>query len=176
MTFGPNNEFSNKYRRLGIKSSVIIHEVLMWLAAGYCRSTLSHARNWWLHLEDLIILVFHRREKISMIDTWKMLTLLTHSYVGGAMLCNHLKYSEIVWIGTRVPILLNAVFDVSLGIREGFLDLRLPHNPPEKGNTTASFGSPGATTSSVFKKSMGRMKFSRLFRYWPHDSSFLARL
>ena len=32
-------------------------------------------------------------------------------------------------------------------------------NPPEKGNTTTSFGLPRATTSSAFKKCMGRMSF-----------------
>ena len=92
------------------------------------------------------------------------------------MLFNRFKYTEVVWIGTRVPIFLKAVFDVSPGIREGLLYPRLPHNLPGKGNTTTLFGLPRATTSSVFKKIMGRMNFSRLFRYWPRDSSFLVRI
>ena len=90
------------------------------------------------------------------------------------MLFNRFTYNEVVWIGTRVPIFLKAVFDVSPGIREGFLYPRLPHNLPGKGNTTTLFGLPRATTSSVFKKFMGRMNFSKLFRCWSRDSTYLV--
>ena len=90
------------------------------------------------------------------------------------MLFNRLKYSESVWIGTRVPIFLKAVFDVLPGIREGLLDLRYLHNLPWKGNTTTSFGLPRTATSSVFRKVMGRMYCSRLIRYWSRDSDYMV--
>ena len=34
----------------------------------------------------------------------EMLFLLLHIYVGGAIICNHLKDTEVVWIGTRARI------------------------------------------------------------------------
>ena len=103
-------------------------------------------------LGELFTLVRLCRGKIPMTDIWKMLVLLLHIFVGGAMLFNHLKNKEVVWIGTRLPIFLKAVFDVSLGIREGLLDLRFLHNLPGKGNIITSVDLPEATTSSVFKK------------------------
>ena len=153
-------------------------------AAPCWQSFLSHARRWdpcplsglWLHLEGLINLICHRRGKISTMDTWKMLILLSHLNVRGAMLFNRLKYSESVWIGTRVPIFLKAFFDVLPGIQEGLLDPCDLHNLPGKGNTTTSFGLPRTTTSSVFRKVMGRMNFSRLIRYWSRDSGYIIRL
>ena len=75
------------------------------------------------------------------------------------MLFNRLKYNEVVWIGTRVPIFLKAVFDLSFGIREGLLGLRSLHNFAGKGNITISFDLPRTTTSSVFKKFMGKDEF-----------------
>ena len=145
--------------------------MFIWLAAGYCRSTLSRARKWdpcpWsglrLYLEVLTILVLHRRDKITMVDTWKMLTLLPHSCVGNAMLFNRLKYSNSGGIGTRVSIFLTAAFDALLGIREDFLDHRFFTRLTK------------STTSSVSKKFMGKMKFSRLFRYWSRDSGYMVR-
>ena len=110
-----------------------------------------------------------------MMDTWKMLTLLTHSYVGSAMLFNRLKYSESGWTGTHVSIFLKAVFDVLPGIRDGLLDPHFLHNLPGKENTTTSFDLPRTTTSSVFKKFMVSMSFSMLFKYWPRNSGFLER-
>ena len=92
-----------------------------------------------------------------MMDTWKMLTLLPHSHVGGVMLFNRLKYSESGWIGTRVSIFLTAAFDALLGIREGVFDPRFHHNLPGKENTTTPFDVPRTTTSSVSKKFMGKM-------------------
>ena len=50
---------------------------------------------------------------------------------GGAMFFNHLKYNEVVWIGTQVSKILKAVLDVSPGTQEeGLLDLRLLHKLP----------------------------------------------
>ena len=46
------------------------------------------------------------------------------------MLFNHLKYSEVVWIGTRVSTSQMVVFDVLPGILEVLLDLRIPRNFP----------------------------------------------
>ena len=101
--------------------------------------------------------------------------LLFHIYVGGAMLFNHLKYSESSGIGTRVSVFLTAAFDALLGIREGLLDSRLLHNLPGKRNTTTSNDSPRITTSSAYKKFMGMTNFSRLFRYFLQDSGYMAR-
>ena len=52
-------------------------------------------------------------------------------YAGGATHFNHLKYNEVVWIGTRVSIFLMAVFCVLPGILDVLLDLRLLHKFPE---------------------------------------------
>ena len=98
-------------------------------------------------------------------DIWKMLFMLLHIYVGGAMLFNHLKFNEVVWIGTLVFPFLKAVFDVSPGIQEGLLDLRFLHKLQGKGNITTSVDFPEATTSSAFKKFMGRTSFFTPFRY-----------
>ena len=109
------------------------------------------------------------RRRIPMMDTRKMLFLLSPQ-----LLFDHLKYSDFVRIGTRVSIFLTAAFNVLPGIREGsafFL-----RNPSGKENTSTSNGLPRTTTSSVFKKFMGRMSFSRLFRYLLHDSDYMARL
>ena len=128
----------------------------MWFAKRCCRPSVSHARKWdpcplsgqWLHLEDLVALVCHRREKIPMMETWKVLFLLLTFTLEAAVLFNHLEYSEFVRIGTCVPIFLKVVFDVLLGIREGLLDPRLPHNLPGKGNTTASNDLPRITSGT----------------------------
>ena len=84
------------------------------------------------------------------------------------MLFNHLNYNEVVWIGTQVSIFLEAVFDMSLGIQEGLLDLRFLHKLPGKENRTTSVDLPEATTSSPYKKFMD---FFTLFRYKPRASS-----
>ena len=70
-------------------------------------------------MEDLINPVFHRLRNIPMTDIWKMLFLLLHTYVGGALLFNHLNNNEVVWIGTQVSTFPKAVFDVLLGKQEG---------------------------------------------------------
>ena len=141
--------------------------MLIRLAAEHCRSTLSRARKWdpcplsglWLHLEDLINPVFHHREKIPMMDTWKMLTSLHHSCVGGEMLFNRLKYSESDWMGTRVSIFLAAAFDALIGIREGVLDPRfLPQSSRERKHNYFIRLYPEQRHRSVFKKLMERMK------------------
>ena len=41
------------------------------------------------------------------------------TYVGGALLFNHLNNNEVVWIGTQVSTFLKAVFDVLPGIQDG---------------------------------------------------------
>ena len=41
---------------------------------------------------------------------------ILHIYVGGTTLFNHLKYNEVVWIGTRVSLFWMVVFDVLPGI------------------------------------------------------------
>ena len=64
---------------------------------------------------------------------------------------NHMKYNEAVWKGT--------VFDVSPGIQEGLLDLRLLHKLPGNRNITTSVDLPKATTSSAFKNFMGKDEF-----------------
>ena len=103
---------------------------------------------------------------------------LRRIYVGGAVLFNHLKYNEVVWKGTHVSIFLMAVFDVLPGILEVLLDLRLPHkfSREQKNNYFSRLSK--TTTSSAFKKYMGRMSFSRLSRYWlrDRDSSKMVRL
>ena len=76
-----------------------------------------------LHLKDLVNPVFQRLRKIPMTEILKILFQLSHIYVGGAMLFNHLKYNEVVWIRTRVSIFLMAVFDVLPGIPEVLLGL-----------------------------------------------------
>ena len=98
-------------------------------------------------------------------DIWKMFFMLVHIYVGGAMHFNHLKYNEVVWIGIQLFTFLKAVFDVSPGIQEGLLDLSFPHKLLGKGNITTSVDFPEATTSSAFKKFMGRTSFFTPFRY-----------
>ena len=85
----------------------------------------------WLHMEELITPVSHRRGKFTMTDTS---LLLTHIYVGGAMLFNHPKYNEVVWTGAHVSIFLKAVFGVSPGIQGGLLDLRFLHKLQSHGN------------------------------------------
>ena len=80
------------------------------------------------------------------------------------MLFNHLKYNEVVWTGTQVSMFLKALFDVLPGILEVLLHLRLLHKFPENRHITTSADLSKTTTSSAFKKYMGRMSFSRLFR------------
>ena len=59
---------------------------------------------------------------------------------------------------TRVSMFLMAVFDVFP---------RLLRNLAGTENTSTSLGLPRTTRSSVSKKFMGKMSFSKLFRYWP---------
>ena len=92
--------------------------------------------------------VCHRLRKIPITDTWKMLFLLLHIYVGGAMLFNHLKCNEVVWTGTQVSIFLKAVFDVSPGIQEARWISVVLHKLPGKENITTSVDLPEATTSA----------------------------
>ena len=73
-------------------------------------------------------------------------------------------------------IFLMAVFDVLPGILEVLLDLRLPHNFPVSRNLIISADLSKTTTSSAFKKYMGKMSFSRLFGYCLRDSSYMVRL
>ena len=51
-----------------------------------------------------------------------------------------------------------------------------PHNFPGNRNIIVSDDISRTTTSSAFKKCMGRMSFSRPFRYWLRDSGFMVRL
>ena len=71
------------------------------------------------------------------------------------MLFNHLKYKEVVWMGTRVSMFLMAVLDVLPGILEVLLDLRLPHIFPGNRHRTTSADLSKTTTSSAFKKYTG---------------------
>ena len=123
----------------------------------------------WLHLEDLINPVFHCPRKIPITDTWKMLLLLLHIYVGRDVLQPPEIQRGCVWIGTQVSIFLKAVFDVSPGIQEGLLDLRFLHKLPGKENTTSLVDTWEETTSCAYNKFMGKPSFSRLFRYWLRD-------
>ena len=95
------------------------------------RPSPSHAYKWgpcplsgqWLQLQDLIHPVLHLSMKIPMTNIQKTLFQFSHIDVGGAMLFNHLKYNEVVWMGTRVSIFLMAVFDVLVGMQEVLLGL-----------------------------------------------------
>ena len=108
------------------------------LAARRCRPSLSHPCKWgpcplsgrWLYLQDLINPAFHLPMKIPMTNIRNALFQLTHIYVGVGMLFNHLKYDEVVWIGTRVSVFLMVVFAVLHGMLEVLLDLRFPHILP----------------------------------------------
>ena len=86
------------------------------------------------------------------------------------MLFNHLKYKNVVWIGTRVSIFLMAVFDVSPGIH-----LRHHHKRRRNKNTTTS-ADLSKTTSSAFKKQMGRTNFFMFIKCSHHVSNSLVRL
>ena len=119
----------------------------------------------WLHLQDLINPALHFPMKVPITNIQKAFFQLT----------DHLKYNEVVWIGTRASIFLMAVFDVLRGIQEVLLDLRLPHNFPGSRNIVISADLSKTTTSSAFKKYMGKMSFSRLFGYWLRDSSCMVR-
>ena len=88
------------------------------------------------------------------------------------MLFNHLEYKEVIWRGTRVSIFLMAVFDVVPGILEVLVDLGLPHK--FLGNTTTS-GDSSKTTSSAFKKYMGRTNIFMLLKCSHHVSNSLVR-
>ena len=112
----------------------------------------------------------------DMTNIQKTLFQLSHIYVGGAMLFNHLKYNEVVWIGTRVSIFLMAVFVVLPGILEVLLDLGLPHKIPGNRNITTSADISKTTTSSAFKKDMGRTNFFMLSKCSHHVSNSLVRL
>ena len=61
--------------------------------------------------------------KIPMTHIRQTLFQLSHIYVGGAMLFNHLKYNEVACTGTHVAIFLMTVFDVLPGILEVSLGL-----------------------------------------------------
>ena len=131
---------------------------------------------WWLHLEDPTNPAFHRLRRIPITDTWKTIFLHLDVNVGDAMPSNHLKYSEVVWIGTHVSIFLKAVFDVARVTQEGLLDLRFLHKLPGKGTITTSVDLPEATTSSAFMKFMERTSFFTLFKCSHRVSSSLVRL
>ena len=106
----------------------------------------------------------------------KKLTLLLHICVGDVMLFNHQKCSETDWPEIHVSIFRMAAFGALLGIREGFLDLLLPHNTPGKGSTSTLHDLPRITSSFVFRKPLGRMNSCSEFRYWSHNSFVIANV
>ena len=77
------------------------------LLRGRCRPSPLHAYKWgpcplsgqWLYLQDLINPALHLPMKIPKTNIQKAPFHLSHIYVGGGMLFNHLKYNEVVWIG-----------------------------------------------------------------------------
>ena len=76
-----------------------------------------------------------------------------------------------VWLDRNTCVQM-AVLNELLGIREGLLDHLMSHNLPGKENTSILNDLPRTTISFVFKKSMGRMKSCRLFRFWSHNFDY----
>ena len=76
----------------------------------------------WLYLQDLINTALHLPMKIPVGNIRVTLFQLLHIYAGGATHFNHLKYSKMVRVGTRVAIFPMAVSDMlpgTLGVSLG---------------------------------------------------------
>ena len=111
--------------------------------------------------------------KIPMTNIPKTLFQFPHMYVGGGMLCNHLKYSMVLQVGIHVATSPTEVCDVLLGTLGVSLDRFFPHRKTGSSNSNIS-GSSLTTTSCVSRRCTERMCFSRLFRCWLRDLVFLV--
>ena len=111
--------------------------------------------------------------KIPMTNIPKTLFQLTHIYVGGGMLFNHLKYSMVLQVEIHVATSLTEVCDVLLGTLGVSLDRFFPHWKTFSSNSNIS-GSSLTTTTYVPRRYTERMSFSRLFRCWLRDLGFLV--
>ena len=91
---------------------------------------------------------------------------LSHIYVGGAMLFNHLRYSKILRVGIHVATSLMAVCDVLLGTLGVSLGRFFLHKETENSSSTISGNSLKTTMSSVSRRYTGRMRFLQAIQVW----------
>ena len=143
---------------------------------------LPHAYRWspcpwtgrWIRLQDSTNPDFLPHLMILLTSNNETIFRLLDAHVGGKMLFNHLRHSEILQVGILVVLSLMEVCDVLLRTPEVSLDRFFPNRRTKNSNLNVSRSSLTTTTSFFYRKCMERMDISKLFKCWLRGFGFFG--